>query len=199
MTLVRKPRPIKCKCGCGVKFIPARLFQPWATIDCGVKIAMAKLEKKKAAAKREQLRKEKEDRKVFKAQKDALKPLQYYLKRTQVAVNVLRRAQDLEAGYGCITCGTHDAEEWHCGHWISVGASSATRYDYANLHLQCRQCNYFGAGRAQDYEARVPARIGQAEVDRLKNAKRSKTWTREELLDIETSAKFRLKQLMKEA
>ena len=137
----------------------------------------------------------KAERKAIRDRKEALRPLQYWLKRAQKAVNDVRRAEDLAAGYGCITCGTHDAEEWHAGHWISVGASSALRFDPKNIHLQCRQCNYFGGGRAQDYQANLPARIGQAEVDRLKNARREKKWTREECQQIEAEYRAKLRKL----
>lgn len=158
------------------------------SVECAIAAGQAR--KAKEAAKQA-----KAERREMRARKEALKPLQYWLKRTQKAVNDVRRAEDLKAWHGCITCGTHDAEEWHAGHWISVGASSALRFDPANIHLQCRQCNYFGAGRAQEYEARLPARIGQAEVDRLKNAKRERKWTREECQEIEATYRAKLKEL----
>lgn len=179
-TGLKKIRPRKCK-WCREKFVPERQMQQCCGWNCALSYSAQEKEKK---AKRE-----------TKAKLIELKPLQYWLKRAEKAVNALRRAEDLAAGYGCITCGTHDAEEWHAGHWISVGASSATRFDPANIHLQCRQCNYFGGGKAQDYEARLPARIGQAEVDRLKAAKRERKWTREECQAIEAEALVKLREL----
>lgn len=187
-----KPKVIKvkrCKApGCDNDFFPVRPLQKACSPTCALAmVAAANAKKAKAVAKVE--------RKETKAKLEELKPLQYWLKRAQAVVNAFRRTEDLQAGHGCITCGTHDAEEWHAGHWISVGASSATRFDPKNIHLQCRQCNYFGAGRAQDYEARLPARIGQEEVDRLKHAPRSKKWTREECRAIEQEYKAKLKEL----
>jgi len=174
---------------CRTTYKPARMGQGCClNLDCIIQAGQAR--KAKEAAKQA-----KAERAAIKVRKEALKPLQYWLKRAQKAVNDVRRAEDLAAGYGCITCGTHDAEEWHAGHWISVGASSALRFDPSNIHLQCRQCNYFGAGRAQEYEARLPARIGQAEVDRLKTAKRDRKWTREECQAIETEFRAKLKDL----
>lgn len=181
-------KPHKCP-ECGAKYVKTRNVQPTCgALPCQESYALKVAHK--AAWKREKMQ-----RAADRAQREELQPLQYWLKRAQTAVNALRRAEDLAAGYGCITCDTHDAEEWHAGHWISVGASSATRFDYKNIHLQCRQCNYFGAGRAQEYEARLPARIGQAEVDRLKIAPRSRKWTREECQQIEAKAKQSLKEL----
>ena len=174
---------------CGEIFVKRRAIQPVCDrYECKIEYALIAAEKSRA--KREQA-----ERRATREKLEELKPLQYWLKRAQTAVNTYVRARDLLAGHGCITCGTHDAEEWHAGHWISVGASSASRYDPANIHLQCRQCNFFGAGRAQEYEARLPARIGQAEVDRLKYAPRSRKWTREECQAIEAEFKKKLKEL----
>jgi hypothetical protein len=158
------------------------------SVPCAIAAGQARKAKESA-------KKAKAERAEIRVRKEALRPLQYWLKRAQKAVNEYCRARDLKAGYGCITCGTHDAEEWHAGHWISVGASSATRFDPANIHLQCRKDNYFGGGMAQEYEARLPARIGQAEVDRLKNSSRNRKWTREECQSIEAEFKEKLKSL----
>ena len=119
------------------------------------------------------------------------KPLQYWAARAQKAFNAYIRERDKDQP--CITCGTWEAEEWHAGHWIPVGRSSALRFDEANVHRQCRQCNYFGAGRQDDYEMRLPARIGQAEVDRLKHAGREYRWTREQLQAVEGKYKTKMK------
>lgn len=159
---------------------------------CSPSCALALINQRKIEADRAEA---KAQRAEIKARKVELKPLQYWLKRAQKAVNDFCRARDLKAGYGCITCGTHDAEEWHAGHWISVGASSALRFDPSNIHLQCQQDNYFGAGMAQEYEARLPARIGQVEVDRIKTAKRERKWTREECQAIEADYKAKLKAM----
>lgn len=182
----------RCKApGCCNEFMPQRPMQKACSPGCALSmVAAANAKKAQAVAKAE--------RQVTKAKLAEMKPLQYWLKRTERAVNAFRRAEDLQAGHGCITCGTHDAEEWHAGHWISVGASSGTRFDPANIHLQCRQCNYFGGGKAQDYEARLPARIGKAEVDRLKHAPRSRKWTREECQALEQEYKAKLKWLQRD-
>lgn len=159
---------------------------------CSVECSLILVDKDKE---RDRKRREATQRAEIRQSKLSIKPLQYWLKRAQKAVNDFVRARDLKAGHGCITCGTHDAEEWHAGHWISVGASSALRFDPANIHLQCRQDNFFGGGKAQEYEARLPARIGQAEVDRLKHAPRNHKWTREECQSIEAEYKTKLKEL----
>lgn len=174
---------------CREKFQPYRSMQPTCQkFECQNEYAQRVAQK--AAEKRA-----KAERRALNERKMDLKPIQYWLRRAQVAVNAYCREFELQAGYGCITCGTYDAEQWHAGHWISVGASSATRFDPANIHLQCRQCNYFGAGMATEYERWLPSRIGQSEVDRIKYAKREKRWTREECQAIEVEFKQKLKDL----
>ena len=125
-----------------------------------------------------------------------LKPIQYWLKRTERAVNAVVRERDSEQP--CISCGTYDAAEWHAGHWKSVGANSALRFDYSNIHKQCDHCNVFKAGNATEYELRLPARIGVDEYMRLKHAPRIRKWTREECQAIEADAKLKLKALLSE-
>lgn len=103
---------------------------------CGPDCALILVERDKE---RNRKREEARVRKKCREQKIALKPLQYWLKRAQLAVNNYVRTRDEKAGYGCITCGSFDASEYHAGHWISVGASSATRFDEQNIHRQCIQ------------------------------------------------------------
>lgn len=176
----------KCK-HCPTRFIKFRMEQKTClNPDCLVK--QGRIE----AAKR-QARMEREQRAEKKARLRELNPLQYWLKRAEKAVNAFIRERDKDQP--CISCGTYDASTWHAGHWISVGASSALRYDQANIHKQCHQCNWYEGGKSTDYEARLPARIGQAEVDRLKYARRERKWTREDCLAIEVEFRSRLKEL----
>ncbi len=180
----RTPTP-HCKY-CKQPFVPER---PGAIV-CSVPCAIGLAEKKREKAVLEGVR---EMQRQVKARREAIQPLQYWLKRAERAVNAYVRERDREQP--CISCGTFDAETWHAGHWISVGASSALRYDLANINRQCRQCNWFEGGRSADYEARLPAKIGQAEVDRLKHAKRERKWTREECQQIEAEFKAKTKEL----
>lgn len=151
--------------------------------------ALSHIEKKKA-------KEAKAERAKTRAEKLASKPIKYWEARTQDAVNELRRAQDRDFGYGCITCGTQEADEWHAGHFIPRGVSNGARYEYANIWLQCRSCNYFGgAGRKAMYETNLIGRIGQAEVDRIKAIPHKRIWTRDELEEIYQSAKTALKAL----
>lgn len=125
-----------------------------------------------------------------------LKPIQYWLKRTERVVNALARA--LEEDDPCISCGTWDALEWHAGHFIPVGRSKAIRFDLANIHKQCDECNTHKHGNVTEYEKRLVWKIGKQEVERLKAAPKTKKWTREELQSIEAEGKAKLKALRSE-
>lgn len=190
MTFAKSPlsrtKPRKCP-ECHQPYVKTRAVQPTCgALPCQESYAIKVAHK--AAWKREKMQ-----RAADRAQREELQPLQYWLKRAEKAVNALVRERDIEQP--CISCGTNDAAEWHAGHWKSVGSNSALRYDLSNIHRQCDQCNVFKGGNATEYEARLPARIGQAEVDRLKNSPRSRKWTREECQAIEADAKRKLKEL----
>ena len=176
-----KPRTRKCA-SCRNPFLTERKGQKVCGPDCGEKLAKAKREKEQAKREREEFRK----------RKDAIKPLSYFLKRAQNAVNKYVQLRDRE--HPCISCGTWDSPEWHAGHFVSVGASSALRFDPANIHRQCAKDNVFLGGNQTNYEIRLIAKIGPQEVERLKTAQRLKVWTREELGAIYDEFRARIKE-----
>lgn len=174
---------------CRKDFIQYRSLVKWCSPECGAILAEQKLAKQKALeAKRERLE-------VFK-RKMELKPLQWFLKKAERAVNAYVRFRDNEQP--CISCNTWDTEEWHAGHFRSVGACSSARFDYANIHRQCSQCNTHKSGNATEYENSLRVRLGDAEVDRIKAMPKRYDWTRDELLAIEAKAKADLKQLQRD-
>lgn len=180
----KKPKLYTCKV-CRGKYQKRSAFQQACGPDCAyelVKIANAK--KAKAA--------EIQERVKIKQRKAELKPLQYWLKRAEKAFNAWIRERDKDQP--CISCGTCDSPEWHAGHFIPATAH-ATRFDPACVHRQCSKCNVFLGGNQTNYEIRLVAKIGQAEVDRLKHAKRDRKWTREECQQIEAEYKQKLKEL----
>lgn len=186
MRTVKPPKPKKCRCGCGVTFTPTKPLQTVSSPDCAMKL----IERRKAKLEDQVAKIERAD---IKARKLELKPLQYWLKRAEKAFNAWVLVRDREQG--CISCGRFEAQAFHAGHHVSVGASSALRFDPCNVHKQCNQCNIHLAGNQEQYATRLPARIGRDEVDRLKNAPRARKWMREELQAIEQEYKLKLKGL----
>jgi hypothetical protein len=175
----------KCK-QCRAPFIKFRMEQKTClNPECLVKQGRIEATKRQAKEARAQ-------RAETKARLLELKPLQYWLKRAEKAVNAFIRERDRDQP--CISCGTADSPEWHAGHFIPATAH-ATRFDPACIHKQCAKCNVFLGGNQTNYEIRLIAKIGQAEVDRLKNSPRARKWTREECRAIEVEFRERLKGL----
>lgn len=177
----------KCQCGCRQPATGGNGVSAWASLDCAVKIAQErqrKADERRAKAERAEFRKRREE----------LQPIQHWLKRAEKAVHSFIRKRD--EGRGCISCGTHSASAYHAGHFVPVGRSASVRFDYANINLQCAQCNVFKGGNLTEYEIRLTVKIGAAEVDRLKCAPRDHKWTREELHTIESKAKADLRALL---
>lgn len=73
-----------------------------------------------------------------------------------------------EKGYGkCITCGKLCSyREADCGHGVGR-IHKATKFDERNNHLQCRRCNYYGAGEQAIYKEEVEKRYGKGTWDEL--------------------------------
>lgn len=184
-------RPRRCdarKGGCGETFTPARQMQK----ACGPKCASLMVEHLKARTAEKAAR---EDRKQTRAQLEALKPRSYWVKRAQAAVNAWVRLRD--AGKPCISCGTLTADAWHAGHFYSTAARQDLRFDPANIHRQCAQCNLFLSGNLIAYRLNLPARIGQAEVDRLDGPPTAERATVAVLREIEATYRRKANELEK--
>lgn len=129
----------------------------------------------------------------------ASKRLSWHIARTQKAVNAVVRARD--EGKPCITCDTilikagRVGGDYDAGHCRTVAAAGHLRFDYSNIHGQCKHCNNWGAGKQGDYWPALEARVGKDECERLRNDNTPRHWTREELEGIYRDAKAKLKEL----
>lgn len=187
---MQKVKQKKCKSkGCGVLFTPTRPMQTVCSVMCAVLDARIKREQAETKKRQEQRRKDRETR-------DKLRPLSWFHAKTRAAVHKYIRTRD--ADEPCISCGTTHAAQWDAGHFISVGADSSLRYDFANIHKQCSVCNQHKSGNLLRYRANLIQKIGEAEVLRLEGPQPVHKWTREELAQIEQEAKRLTKQLEKE-
>lgn len=188
----KPPKTRKCRI-CRQEYRPWSSTQRVCSPDCAVNLAVLERNKRELTEKRATKKELKAQKKADKERLIEIQRPQYFLKKTERVVNAYCRERDREQP--CISCGTYDAATWHAGHWIPVGRSSFLRYDPANIHKQCDACNVFKAGNSTEYEKRLPARIGQAEFDRIKYAPREKKWSREELAAIETDFRAKLREL----
>lgn len=169
----------KCK-SCRQSFAPARPGAVACSPDCAEAIAVA------ISAKTE--------RRQDRARKDAIEPLEYWLKRAEKACNAYIRKRD--EGNGCISCGRHNAEVWNAGHFISVGANRTLRFNEDNIHLQCaRPCNKDKGGNIHEYRKGLLLKIGADRVAWLDGWHEPVKMTREAAQEIESFYKLKLKQL----
>lgn len=109
------------------------------------------------------------------------------------AFNAYIRERD--AHLPCVSCGCWHAAEWHAGHYMSVGARSELRFDEANVHRQCANCNTTRAGHHRAYRATLMHRIGATEVERLEGLTSPRKWTEGELREITHAYTAKLAQL----
>ena len=181
-------KPRKCP-ECRSLFIPSRQKQP----TCG-NLACQELFALKVIAKAERLR-EKRERAAVKAGLASLKTVTEYADETQKAFNALRRAEDLSKGYGCISCDTRTAKQWHCGHYQNVKGHKAIRYSRDNAHLQCSQCNCDEGGNKIEYRKRLIVRIGVEAVEALESDNVIKRWEIPELIALKKQFVAELKEL----
>lgn len=95
---------------------------------------------------------------------------EYYQKdiktRREAAVYWFNRFIRLrDAGSPCISCGASNSDiQYHAGHFIPAGSSTALRFDEKNCHLQCARCNLFRSGALAEYRVGLEQKIGAEAV-----------------------------------
>lgn len=172
------PRPRKCS-NCGTSFTQQRMGQQVCSPPCAQSFAR-------------RLR-EQQERKADKARKQAMKSRRDWLKEAQVAFNAFVRQRD--ASEPCISCGRHHEGQYHAGHFRSVGAQPALRFNELNVHKQCAPCNNHKSGNIVEYRIRLLQKIGREAVEFLEIEHAPARWTIEELQAIKAQYKLKLKQL----
>lgn len=120
------------------------------------------------------------------------------LELTQDVFNRYIRLRDV--GMPCISEGIEWKNDFDAGHFFSVKQYSELRFDFDNCHGQSILGNRMKDGNFQDYAINLPYRIGEERfAELLKKAERSKQrvkkWTLEELEEIRTECKKRIKEL----
>lgn len=75
--------------------------------------------------------------------------------------------------FNCISCGIlKDRQHLHCGHYMSAGSHSSTRFDEDNCHGQCDRCNTHLHGNLAQYRSRLVQKIGIEKVESLERKAR---------------------------
>ena len=180
------PKQRTCKI-CGTKFIPnPNMFCPPTcnNFDCMVEYSNRHLKKSKLKEKQKQNKAVKEFRENDKG---------WLLKLAQQTFNKFIRLRDKDLP--CISCGTTNDIQYHCGHYKPAGGYSYLRFDERNCHKQCVKCNNFLSGNLAEYRIALIKKIGIKEVEKLEQPNQLKTWTVEELKEIINTYKDKTKQL----
>lgn len=144
------PRMRRCKV-CRSLFVPRSITHKACGPGCAVVVAEAE---RKA-----------QERKSDKVRKLALKSRQDWLREAQAAFNAFIRERD--RAEPCISCGRFHDGKWNAGHYRSLGAQPALRFDENNVHKQCEPCNSYLSGNVVEYRIRLLAKIGQSAVELL--------------------------------
>lgn len=120
-----------------------------------------------------------------------------YLKDAQIAFNAFIRARD--AGKPCISCGCRNAMAFDAGHYRSIGAQPALRFNEDNVHRQCTDCNQGLAGNAAAYRVGLIARIGLERVEILEREHPPAKFTADDAKQIRAEYTARLMTLREAA
>ena len=128
-----------------------------------------------------------------------VKPLSYWMKRAQAAVNAYIRARD--AGQPCISCGRPDdgSHQRHASHYRSVGGHPELRFCELNIWASCSVCNNYLSGNLVPFRAALVAKIGLDKVEFLEGPHEPKRYRKEDYQAIETEYKAKLKELQSNA
>lgn len=178
-------KSIKCK-SCREKFARQSPWQVACSPDCAEKLVKSK--------------KEKAERKADKAKKDRLKTRSDYIKDAQTVFNAFIRERD--KNQPCISCGTPLAQAavgggFDCGHYRSVGSAPNMRFNEANAHGQCKQCNRYLSGNAIEYRRGLISRYGVSFVDVVESNQSVQKFTIDDLKAIIAYYKLKLKEIKK--
>ncbi len=175
---------------CAADFIPAQLGQKVCGWACGLAIKDVNQEKaRKSLALVE--------RRAIKVRKEKLKSRADHLKDTQQAFNAWIRERD--AALPCVSCGRHHQGQWHAGHYRTVSAHPAIRYEPLNVWKQCAPCNTHKSGDLLNYRVELIKRIGAEQVDWLEGPHEPKKYTIEELKEMTADYRAKTRELKRAA
>jgi hypothetical protein len=117
-----------------------------------------------------------------------------WLKIAQQTFNKFIRERD--KGQLCISCDQYINGVKHASHYFSSGGHSNIRFNENNVHLSCYKCNVQLSGNLLNYQIAIRDKIGGEELIKLHElAHIEKKWTIEELQEINTVYKEKLKEL----
>lgn len=95
------------------------------------------------------------------------------------------RYSDFDGYVACFTCGmVKQWKEMHAGHFIH-GNTKRTYFDEANVHPQCRSCNFYKDGARDLYALKLIEKYGDGIIQDLHAINEDKRiWTVGEVKEI---------------
>ena len=164
-------------------------------IKHSIELSRKRTERLRAQAVRAQAVEAKNAAKRDRERKMEVKPLSYWMKRAQAAVNAYIRARD--AGQPCISCGKPDdgSHQRHASHYRSVGGHPELRFCELNIWASCSVCNNYLSGNLVPFRAALVAKIGLDKVEFLEGPHEPKRSRKEDYPAIEAEYKAKLKEL----
>ena len=168
-------------------------------IKHSIELSRKRTERLRAKAVRAQAVEAKNAAKRDRERRMEVKPLSYWMKRAQAAVNAYIRARD--AGQPCISCGKPDdgSHQRHASHYRSVGGHPELRFCELNIWASCSVCNNWLSGNLVPYREALIAKIGVEKVEWLEGHHEPKRYRKEDYQAIEAEYKAKLKELQSNA
>lgn len=177
------------------------MFKPWSSTQqtCSPLCErLHKVEKRKA-------REESQERKAIIAKaagKETEKEQVILQDRAKLEEKLTKETHTLvklrDWGKPCISCGSPHAPDFDAGHYHTVGAHPAHRYNMLNINGQCRSCNRGQQGNKIGYRAGIKERYGVETLKALLDLKTSKThlsnWELSQLIRQRTAQVKALKE-----
>ena len=137
-------------------------------------------------------REKKEKRRINKAAREKIKTRTEHLRDAQSVFNKFIRLRD--EGNGCISCGIKTGQ-MHAGHYRTTAACPEFRFDDANCHLQCSQCNNHKSGNIVEYRINLVRKIGEAEMERIEGYAKPHKWDIDEIVALKQKYREKIKTL----
>jgi hypothetical protein len=167
------PRKKKCEV-CGEEFEKKRMGQR-CHVDCAYELVIQDRKKQKS-----------KDARKAKAEFNQRQRSWWFGSNNKGSTaywfNKYIRERDSVSTQACISCDTSNpSNQFHAGHYRSVGAAPELRFHPDNCHRQCSQCNTIKSGNQTEYRIRLIRKIGLDAVEDLESAHPPRKWTIEEL------------------
>lgn len=135
-------------------------------------------------------------KKTKKKMQAEIETVQELMKAAQIVFNKYIRIRD--KAQPCISCGSPLTDKFDAGHYFSSGGHKAVTFDEDNVHGQCVACNQWKHGNLIQYQIGIEQRIGGERLMLLhEKAHKSAKYIREELRDLITTYKSKIKELEK--